>query len=377
MEILLFQKLIPYYRIEIFRQLMLRYNVIVCHGKGLNGSTNKSFHNILDFRTEIIPTFYYRKEETTLIQNIFPVINRYKPKIIISEYSVKYLTFWLVFLFRRIFRYKLIVWTHGINNHELENPFGNFRGRISLKVFEKADAIILYSDNRGDLLKKFIDPEKIFIAHNTIDLSKNLQIYSELQIGGKRELRAHLGFREKYHLVYSGRLIAEKRIDLMISVFSLLKENLDISLHVIGGGPEIEKLKTAQKNIGNIYLHGVIYNEEEAGKIIYASDIMINTGYVGLSILHSFSLGIPFAAFRSQNNYPAHSPEIENLEDGINGILCEFDIGDMSKRITSILVNPDVLSSMQVKAIEKARSCSVDRMVAGFQNALNYCGYKS
>jgi glycosyltransferase involved in cell wall biosynthesis len=302
-------------------------------------------------------------------------LKKYKPEIVITEFSFKYLTFWLLFLLRRIYGYHLILWSHGISNREQNNPLKSVRSRINLAIYRKADALIVYSDKRAGTLKKFIDPGKIYIAHNTINMERNLEIQNNLLVIGKVKLREELGFKEKYHVVYSGRLTSNKRIDLLINVFRELKQKDDIALHIIGTGPELYKLEKAQTDSGNIYLHGEIYDEEKAGKYIFASDLMIITGAVGLSILHAFSLSIPLVACNPENGNPQHGPEIELLKHNQNGLLSEQDINIMADNIYRILSDLNTLKKMQGKALLTAKENSVENMVSGFRNAIIYLGY--
>ena len=80
-NILLFQKIIPPYRIEIFRELSNRLGVIICHSKGLKGSSNKPASQEFDFLNERLSAFYYQKKETSLVQFFFPVLFKYKQRL--------------------------------------------------------------------------------------------------------------------------------------------------------------------------------------------------------------------------------------------------------------------------------------------------------
>jgi glycosyltransferase involved in cell wall biosynthesis len=371
--ILLFQKIIPYYRLEIFRQLNRNLNIIVSHSKGLKGSTNKAYTQFVDFPNELIPSFYFQKKETSLIQNIFPVLRKHKPEIVITEFSFRYITFWLLYFLRYIYRFKLILWTHGISNNEINNPFKSFRGKVSLHIYRNADAIIVYSEKRASLIRKFLDVDKVFVAPNTIDLRKNIEVLNKLSISSKHELRKQMGFTETYQLVFSGRLIPNKRLDLLLEVYLQLKQKFDIGLHIIGDGPEIHIFRCIDTPKLGIYLHGEIYSEEEVGKIIYSSDLMLFTGAVGLAVLHSFSFGIPLVAFQPSNNIPPHGPEIEYLENTVNCILCPMDLMSMVREISKLLENRNLLESMQKNALDTAKKYSVDRMIDGFNAAMKYC----
>jgi glycosyltransferase involved in cell wall biosynthesis len=373
MSVLLFQKLIPYYRIAVFKNLFQSLGIVTCHSLGLKGSSNKSFNERIDFPTEILPSLYYQKKETSLIQSILPVIRKYKPGIVITEFSFRYLTFWCLYLVRKRFRFKLIIWTHGISNHDLDKPFHGIKGRLRKYIFLKVDAMIVYSQQRAELIRANLKTNNIFIAKNTIDLTRNFEVYNKLSISGKRNIRKKLGFKEKYHIVFIGRLVKAKRLDILLEVYMQLVKTIDVALHIIGDGPETKIFKNDNYIHNGIYLYGELYNVEETGEIIYSSDLMVYPGAVGLAILHSFSMGIPLIAFNPVNNIPPHGPEIECLENRKNGVLCEIDTGIMAEEIKDILLNPMLLESMQNNALSTAKEYSIDRFLSGFAEAIDYC----
>lgn len=372
--VLLFQKLIPSFRIPVFRALYDSCQVITCHSIERKEGTWKSFYKNVDYPNELISRLYYKKNDSALIQNIYPVLFRYKPGIIISEFSILYLTFWLLLLFRPVFKYKLAVWTHGIKNEEILNPYKSFRSRIALKIYKNVDAILLYSHGRKEIISRLIDkPEKVFVAPNTLDISKNIGILSELKKAGRESIRKELGFSDGFHIIYIGRLIFDKRIDILLESYKLIVKEVNAELHIIGWGDQKAKINEYKKQGLKINIYGEIFDEEIIGKYLYASDIMLNPGYTGLNIVHSFSYGLPYITCRTGLFGPFHSPEIEYLKDNYNGLLCEFDAIDIARRTVDLLKNREKLSLMAVNAEQYIQEvASLDLMIRGFGQLISF-----
>lgn len=371
-RVLLFQRIIPSYRIPLFHYLYDKFGIIVCHSKeGRRGKIKGDIDN-LTFPTEIIQRLYYQYDETAVIQNAFAPLFKYKPKVVISQFSVKYLTFWLLLFLKPFFRYQLIVWTHGIKSNEINTPFKGLRGKISLWVFRNIDGIILYTYG----IKKIIDATDkvtvpIFVAQNTLDVNTYKEHIRRFEDEGRVAIKKELGFISKYNLIYIGRLLKSKRIDLLLESFMLIAERFDISLHIIGEGAESDLVRQYQMKCKRINHYGAIYDDLITGKFLYCSDVMVMPGYVGLSIVHSFAFGLPIVTCRTTEDGPFHSPEIEYLEDGVNGFFCDQTSQDISRTIEDLLLDENKLFEFKANALNTAyNKCNVDNFVKGFESAL-------
>ena len=148
---LLFQRLIPHYRVPLFKKLNEELGIVVCHSRAKKGASLQEQQD-LGFANEVLQRIYFGKSATAMRQCVVPVLRKYKPGIVITEFSFSYLTFWCLFTLRKLFNYKLVVWTHGVKSKEMLQPFSSRYSKIQLWVYNKADAVILYSQKRMDLL---------------------------------------------------------------------------------------------------------------------------------------------------------------------------------------------------------------------------------
>ncbi|MCA9733617.1 glycosyltransferase [candidate division KSB1 bacterium] len=371
-KVLLFQRIAPHYRIPVFNRLKHELDIHVCFSSEKKGALIASATKVDTIPGERIWRTYFLNKETCVIQNVIKPLLRYRPKIVISEFSIAYLSFWALFFLKFIFRFKLLAWSHGINNHEVHNPFKSWQSKVFLSILPHIDGLILYSHLRKTLIEEKVGKNaKLFVAQNTIETDVLLKQQITLKARGKKAIQSELNFTEQYHLIYIGRLVKDKRIDLIVEVFIALLSKFDIALHIIGSGPELKYIEQ-NLHLTGLYYHGAIYDDEINGKYLFASDIVLNPGYVGLSIVHGFALGKPLVTCESTASGPNHSPEIEYLESGVNGMTCENSVDSLVNAVTLILKDNELLAKLSNGALETAiKKCSLENMIAGFRDAIN------
>jgi glycosyltransferase involved in cell wall biosynthesis len=376
-KILLFQKVVPSYRVPVFRKLYQNYGVITCHSREKKGNIKKSFVHQMDFPNELIPLAYLGLTETTVIQNIMPVLCRYKPEIVISQFSLGYITCWLLYLLKPFFRYRLILWTHGVRNNEIHDPFRTRSRKLFLWFLKNADAVIFYSEGRKNIVAARLKrKDHLFVAPNTLDLTLYRNIYDELVRSGKEAVKKELGFPPGFNLIFLGRLLPEKRIGLLLEAFGLIQEKFEVTMHFIGDGPEEGTIRHYGKISGRVRQYGGIFDPVLTGKFLFASDLFIMPGYLGLGLVHAFAFGLPVVSARSTTAGPFHSPEAEYITEGENGLLCESSAKSLSDAIDRILSDPALLAKMSEAALSTAyEKCSIDNMISGFGSAVKYLSH--
>lgn len=178
-----------------------------------------------------------------------------------------------------------------------------------------------------------------------------------------------------------GRLLKEKEPDRLIDVYKIISKKIDnIELHIVGNGPMMEELKVKTKKLKDedknlkIRFWGAITDDEMTGKMLYASDLMVMPGYLGLSIVHSFCFDCPVVSQKQGVNGPFHSPEIEYVIEGKTGFLTPYDNNElMAEIIIDYLLDeakPNEMKQEIRKMVEKV--CSLDNMIKGFSEAIDY-----
>ncbi|MEX0965807.1 MAG: glycosyltransferase family 4 protein [Bacteroidia bacterium] len=372
-KVLILQRIFSDYRKPVFDRLARRFDLKLLYSKNKSGIRQVSANY-----AEEVPAFHYLPKETTVFQNVLAVILKFRPKVIIHEIALGAVSMYFSFILAKLLGIKFIFWGHGFDRTKGFNP--NSPGdKLRLFLMRKADAVILYGNQMQDVLKKHLPAEKLFVARNTIDTDRFLRIKEELDERGREQVKAAIGFRHRYNLVFIGRLLEEKRPEILLNLLIKLREQgvKDVAVHFIGDGPEkeaIEQLIIEKKLRGQVFLHGSIHDPVESGKFLYAADLMVMPGYLGLSVNHAFCFSCPVVSFRQGENGPFHSPEAENIVQNQTGYLAKNDdLDDMAAWIGSYLKDDLHRSRMQQNTINLMRQeCALENMVKQMSRGINY-----
>jgi glycosyltransferase involved in cell wall biosynthesis len=364
------QKVIPPYRVPVFSGLSRMYNLGVFHSRKRKSSSFTLASNLPFPNRKLAACFYYRGD-THLVQNIMPLL-RFKPRVIISEFALGFVSFWILLLMRPVLGYKLIAWTHGVRADEVDNPFTRPQARLKRWVYNKVDAILTYSAGRQKVLQTHLkNSEKVFLARNTLDTNALNLIYNRLLEKEREQVKKELGFTYSFNLVYIGRLRPEKGIAFLLDAFRLISKEVDAELHIIGNGQDEVLISNAMGQGLPVRFHGPIYDEEQTGRLLYACDLLLNPGMVGLSIVHGFCFALPCITLEMQDGWPQHSPEVEFLQDGVNGMLLTKD--SFAHQVALLLQDHQRLEAMRAAALNTARSdCSMQIMLDGFRDCISF-----
>jgi glycosyltransferase involved in cell wall biosynthesis len=143
----------------------------------------------------------------------------------------------------------------------------------------------------------------------------------------------------------------------------------------VGSGPEEEKVKAETAANENILYHGPIHDLALSSRYLFASDLMVMPGYVGLSVVHAMAMGCPVLTCKQGPEGPYHSPEVEYIHDGVNGLFCDFSAEGLKETMTGLLNQPEKLAKMSGKARNTiTEEAGIDRFVSGFEEAVRYVG---
>jgi glycosyltransferase involved in cell wall biosynthesis len=199
--------------------------------------------------------------------------------------------------------------------------------------------------------------KKAEYANNTIDTESIKGVYQFRPPPSKR------------NILFIGRLVQNKRIDLLIKYYIELKKRIPgLKLTIIGDGPEANKVKTAAKMIPGVEWKGAIVVESEIAPIMESASLVINLGHSGLSIVHAFAYGRPYI---TSLEYDTHPPEISYLKDEKNGLKLNGPMLEDVERIAELLGNKKRLEHYCQQALLTANQLSIDNWCCQITAALN------
>jgi len=379
-RVVLIQRIFSGYRKPVYDLINQAIDLKLLHGKNQSGiQTGKAEY------AEEIPYFNYMPgRETTIL--LFPLwrIVRYRPQVVISDLALGMLNLPLIILVCKLMGIRFAFWSHGYNRKTGFEPGKRWIDWYRLQLLRMVDAHIIYSEFDKRVLKEYIPEEKIFVAQNTLDTRRLAEIKAQLDQEGKNDIKKSLGITHKYNLIFIGRLLHEKRPDVLVDIYALLRDRYPerIGIHFVGKGEMLESIRERVRELGaeeDFYFHGSIYDEVESGKLLYASDMMVMPGYLGLSVNHAFCFDCPVMSFVRKGDFPAHSPEVEYVIHGQTGYLVEDHTSQaMAEAIHNYLSDPEKQKDFQGAIRDMVKNTfPIEKMVGGALDCVDYLTEKS
>lgn len=372
-KVLFIQRVFAHYRKPIIDRVSKLY-IIQSFGTNLNLGIKKG-ESIYYKNVKYIK--YYPSNSTLYLFSWLKKI-RFNPKVIVIEFAIGILNIPILILFSKIFNRKLILWSHGYDRKKGFEPYNRLSDRYRLILMKWCDAVLLYSNVDKIFLSNFIKSEKIFVAQNTLDTDNLLAIREKLEHIGVTQIKVDRSYKQKYILTFIGRMVKDKKPELLIDVYEYLKtNNIDVAIHFIGKGELYEKIYNTiiERNyIEDFHFHGWLHNEEQIGEILYCSDLIINPGYLGLSINHAFCFDTPIISFMQTDTGPFHSPEVEYIVNKKNSFLIKNkNINLFMETIIGYLKNEKEQKRVK-REIRKTVNSSMkpSKMVKGIDEAIKY-----
>jgi glycosyltransferase involved in cell wall biosynthesis len=206
--------------------------------------------------------------------------------------------------------------------------------------------------------------DRVIAYYNTIDVEGLREIGQEISEDKLLETRQELNIEGKHVLLFSGRLYAGKRVDLLLRAFNNLKTSgLNVALLILGNGPErpgLEKLRD-DLCLKDVHFLGECTDPKVSSLYFLVADLLVIPAMVGLAIVHGFAFGLPLITTDSSN----HGPEIAYLSTD-NGVMTSLDIYCLACSISSVLESRDRPEIMKKAATAQGNQLSLSRSVQRF-----------
>lgn len=355
-RVLVVQRVLPHYRLPFFERLHREqgFDLTVAHGHierldSLTAREDPKFAtlSLSNYVVPILGGFVYQGGWSSLLKT-----RDYD--CLILEFNVRILSNYFLTYQAKRRDIPCILWGHGLGHSGL-----SVVEKLRYYMVRKCNALVTYTQGGSKpFLEQGISPEKIFIAPNTLDVDCMQRVKTE----DPRNL-----------ILYIGRLIQQKRLDVLIKAFaSIVDQPLNSELVIIGDGPERQFLERLVEEL-NISSHcrftGTILDEKKLSVFFSRAMVYVCLGDVGLGVVHSFVYGVPVIVAHGAK----HGPEIEYVRPGVNGlVLNEAAPETIAAAIRALFKNKDLQVRLRAGAELTARELSMDRMVQGFAEAIRY-----
>jgi glycosyltransferase involved in cell wall biosynthesis len=234
------------------------------------------------------------------------------------------------------------------------------------KLYRSYDAVVAYSSKAAeDYSRVGVPDDRIFVAQNAASMeSANAAVVRYPADGEEvRKWRASHGLTRPT-IIFVGRLIPQKRLDLLIESCRVTANDFD--LLVVGDGPERKNLEQlAADRFPNIRFIGH-QQGEELSLAFAASDLFVLPGTGGLAIHEAMAHRKPVIVGVGDGT------EVDLVQDGRNGLLVpHVDLGSLTKAIQGYIGNPERLRKEGIesrKIVEE--EANIEKMTSTFMSAL-------
>jgi glycosyltransferase involved in cell wall biosynthesis len=282
------------------------------------------------------------------------------------------LSIWIAALICKIRNKPTLFWGHGFYGNE---KF--VKKNIRLLFYKIADYHLVYGNrSKGLMIKSGFNPEKIFTVYNSLDYSVHKKLYKERNFEYLTQLKTQL-FPENRGLpvvIFIGRLTREKKISYLLEAIRISKKNgNNYNCLIVGGGDESGKLKQLSLSFeisDSVRFYGPSYDENINAKLIMLSECCVSPGNVGLTAIHSLSLGTPVI---THNNWFNQGPEVEAIIQNETGLFFnENDVTSLSEVIDDLVLNgkKSIMESNCIKQVEEF--WNPEKQAAVFDEAIEY-----
>lgn len=284
---------------------------------------------------------------------------------VIVEHANKHLLNYPLALARYVSGRRLAYWGHGRDRQADPASRGERFKRHSLHW---ADWWFAYTEGAADYVAGCAFPRNaITVVENAVDTAALRADLAAVTPTMQAAALAGLGLPARgRRLVYCGSLYENKRIDLLMAAADIARVSIpDLQLIIIGGGPQAEQVKTYAAGRDWVAYAGPRFGSDKA-VLLSLGELWLNPGLVGLGILDAFCAGLPVLT----TNLPVHSPEIEYLEHGVNGLMLAPDADVYAGQVVTLLTDAERLDALRVGARACSRRYSVEAMADNFSRGV-------
>ncbi len=287
--------------------------------------------------------------------------------LIITEQATKQLFNIVLSLGQKLLGTRHAFWGHGKNfQSSIEGSAGE---GLKRKMTARAHWFFAYNELSAKAAVGFgMDPNRISTVMNSTDTTNIQEIRLALPESTDRDVRAELNMGDGPAALYLGGVYGHKRPEFVIEAAEHLRARIpDFEMIVIGDGSSGHLMAMAAKKHAWFHHLGACYGDERVALASVAS-IQLMPGLVGLNIVDAFALGIPTVT--TAIDY--HSPEIEYLDDGVNGVITPANSTpfDYAQAAADLLLDPERLAHMQAAAERSGRDLSVEDMARRFADGV-------
>lgn len=253
--------------------------------------------------------------------------------VVVLSWNVRQVEILPVLLLARMRGVPVVLWGHGL---------GGRRSRASRVVrrwqARLASAVMTYSEGGARDVADLAPGRRVRVLLNTT--GRPAPVPSESLVAPSRRV------------VYLGRLLAHKRIELLLEATAQLgREGLDLSVDLVGDGPaktmleaEVERLSLGDR----VRWHGQVTEWSDVRSVVAGGDLVVMPARAGLAVVDAFAASRPALVLDDPSLNP---PEADLVVDGDTGYRyrpCSADA--LALRLREVYADPEGMARTAARA---------------------------
>ena len=371
LRILIIQAQMKHYRVPFFTRL---HQELLSDGIDLHvaysspplseAAKGDNSHLPRTFSSEVPAIWAFR--ERIVYQPLLAQIAR--ADLVIVEHANKHILNHLLILSRTLRIKRFALWGLGSNKQMDRSRVSEWYKRMTIR---QTDWYFAYTTSvASEVAQHGIPAERITAVQNAVDTSELRAQIASCTHAEVDELRSRCGIdRDAPVGIFCGMLEPVKGVPFLIESAKRVRSQIpEFHLFLVGGGRHLSDVERMAAQTSWIHVVGPKFGREKA-LLLKAADIFLLPGRVGLAILDCFAAQLPLLTVR----LAIHGPEIEYLQQGVNGFMVEPDEATYASTVVRILRDPSLLQRMRDGAAHSAGKYSVESMVANFRSGIIKC----
>lgn len=368
--VLIAYKSLPQYRVAFFERLRdclatRGITLRVTYGDAIGQDSKKA-------DTAVLPWATYRRnlvlsfgDKSLVYQPI--ILDAQSADLVIVEQASKLLTNYGLLAMQSLGHPKVALWGHGRNFQASDNMTP--AERVKRMISTKAHWWFAYNATSATVLEGIGYPKnRITLVQNAIDtssLKSQVAAVTEDELGNAK---TSIGLRGNNVGLFIGGMYKHKRLEFLVDSCRRVREELpDFELVLAGAGESQRIAEEAAQAEDWVHYVGPAFGDQKAILLRLAKAILM-PGLVGLVVLDSFAAGTPMIT----TAVPFHSPEIEYLQPGVNGLIVEdaCSIGAFAHAVVRVFTDAALQRHLAEGCRSAAQKYTVEAMVDNFSGGI-------
>ncbi len=266
--------------------------------------------------------------------------------VVVEQASRHLLNYRLLARSRTRGRPRLVLWGHGRNLQAGGSLTARASERLKRLVSAHPHWWLAYTAGSADRVAAIGFPrERITVVQNAVAVRRPAESVE----------------RMPDRCVYVGSLYPDKRIDFLLEAARRTAElRPGFRLVVIGDGEDRALVERAAGSSDWLEYRGSIFGDETAVEL-RRSQLLLMPGLVGLAVVDAFAQECPMVTV----DLPFHSPEIEYLEDDVNGVCLPAGTSpeQYGEEVSALLGDASRLDRLRAGCRDAAATYTVEAMV--------------